>query len=144
MLSCSATAFFPAGNSSAGGVFAASSELAGSSEVFDPDSGTFSLANAVLSATRAGHTATLVTDGDDGSVILLAGGIGRASADMLIPGTDPLNTAVRAPKNSMGALRGFHVAAVVGIAAPFRVLVAGGEDLGGTALAVADEFAPTP
>ena len=30
-------------------------------EVFDPDTGTFSLANAVLSATRAGHTASLVT-----------------------------------------------------------------------------------
>ena len=100
------------------------------SEIFDPASGA-TIPTAAMMTARAGHTATRLSDGR----VLIAGGDDAGSAEIYDPDRQTFSTAGR-----MTAARWGHAAMV--LPDNDAVLIAGGRDAEGTALASAEIYFP--
>jgi len=112
----------------AGGLDAGGAPL-GSSELYDPATGTFSLIGSNMPNKAARHTATLLGNGK----VLLIGG-GNSSSEIYDPATNSWSSA-----GGISGQRSFHTATLLGNG---KVLFAGGADNSGKALATAFLYDP--
>jgi Putative Ig domain/Galactose oxidase, central domain len=122
-----------------GGVDAKSNDL-DSAELYDPTAGTFTTLVGVMTAARAGHTATILTSGADVGKVLLAGGTdatGKAqnAAELF----DPAAQSFTATSN-MTTAHAYYTATLL---LDGTVLLAGGVDATGSSTSVAELFEPS-
>ena len=118
-----------------------------SAELWDPNSHSFTLTDAAslggsqMNAARVFHTATLLT-GSGNLLVLVAGGEGvagaaQASAEIFTVATNKFTLTTALGGTDMTVARAKQTATVLG---PTTVLIAGGIDSSGTALASAETF----
>jgi hypothetical protein len=122
-----------------GGVDAKSNDL-DSAELYDPTTGIFTTVVGVMTAARAGHTATIFTSGVDAGKVLLAGGAdatGKAqnTAELF----DPEAQSFTAMSN-MTTAHAYYTAILL---LDGTVLLAGGIDATGSPTSVAELFEPS-
>lgn len=103
-------------------------------ELYDPESGTWSLTSGKLVAARTGHTATLLPDGQ----VLVAGG-GSSGALVSAELYDPVSRTWRAT-GSLIAKRWLHTATLLKSG---KVLVVGGSSLGAGHVTSAELYDPS-
>jgi hypothetical protein len=119
-----------------------------SAELFDPNSLSFTLTDAAslggtqMNAARVFHTATLLTDSGN-LLVLVAGGEGvagaaQASAEIFTVATNKFTLTTALGGTDMTVARAKQTATALG---PTTVLIAGGIDSSGIALASAETFA---
>jgi hypothetical protein len=120
-----------------------------SAELFDPSTNSFTLTDDVslggsqMNAARTLHTATLLTNSGNHKVLVAGGdgaaGTAQSSAEIFDPGTNKftLTTDPSLGGNNMNDARAKHTATAIG---PTTVLLAGGVDSSGKALATAEVF----
>lgn len=121
-----------------GGIDANSKHL-DTAELYDPTAKTFSLAAGTMTVTRANHTATLLTAGNDAGKVLLAGGaddngVARNTAELF----DPTAQSFTATSTMVSA----HASHTATLLNDGTVLIVGGADATGNAVSVAELFDP--
>ena len=114
-------------------------------ELFDPNSNTFTLTDELggsqMNAARTLHTATFLTNSGTYKVLIAGGegvaGVAQASAEIFDPTTNTFTLTTDLGGTTMNDARAEHTATAIG---PTTVLVAGGIDSAGNALATAELF----
>jgi Galactose oxidase, central domain/Kelch motif len=118
-----------------------------SAELFDPSTNSFTLTDDVslggsqMNAARTLHTATLLTNSSNHRVLVAGGdgaaGTAQSSAEIFDPGTNKFTLTTDLGGTDMNDARAKHTATAIG---PTTVLIAGGVDSSGKALATAEVF----
>jgi hypothetical protein len=116
-------------------------------EIFDPASNTFtptddpSLGGSQMNAARTFHTATFLANSGSHKVLIAGGegtgGVAQASAEIFDPATNKFTLTTDLGGTNMNDARAEHTATAIG---PTTVLIAGGKDSAGNALATAELF----
>ena len=118
-----------------------------SAELFDPSTNSFtptddvSLGGSQMNAARTLHTATLLTNSGSHRVLVAGGegaaGIAQSSAEIFDPATNKFTLTTDLGGTAMNDARAKHTATAIG---PTTILIAGGIDSSGNALATAEVF----
>ena len=122
-----------------------------SAELFDPNANTFTLTDDVslggnqMNAARVFHTATLVVNSGNLKILITGGegvaGVAQASAEIFDVASDKFTLTTDLGGTAMNDARAKHTATAIGPAAESTtVLIAGGIDSSGNALATAEVF----